>query len=133
MSATCEFYGECSLNGVVPVEFTDWEQIDYLERSLPFDFEHEEFIFTNRKGKSFCVEGINVDTALRLYDLGAAPDWLDNFIECFIERDGGKWRSSYDSCWTCDLIRIADDLHVEIDDVRSAMHTANIRYRKEVA
>lgn len=131
MSATCEFYADCSLNGVVPID--DWEQVTDLERSLPFDFHYSEFITSDFKGDDMCVEGITVDTALRLYDLGAAPDWLDNFIECFIERDGGKWRSSYDSCWTCDLVRISNELHVEIDDIRSAMHSANIRYRKEVA
>ena len=73
--------------------------------SLDLDWiEYMEHPYLGFDDKEYQADGISINSAYRLQDMGVQIDDIDFFLDCFVEREGGRWRSVVDRYWTSESL-----------------------------
>ena len=56
--------------------------------------------------KEYHADGISIDSAYSLQAIGVSIDAIDDFLDCFVQREGSRWRSVVDRYWTSDSLKL---------------------------
>ena len=107
MSAYKEFCHDCSMAGFVPCNNEVFRRLEDLEDQLDLDWiEYMEHPYLGFDGNEYQADGISIESAYRLQDMGVKIDDIDDFLELFTEREGSRWRSVVDRYWTSESLQL---------------------------
>ena len=107
MSATKAFYHDCASAGFIPCGNDVFKRLEDLEDQLDLDWiEYMEHPYLGFDDKEYQADGISIDSAYRLQDMGVQIDDIDFFLDCFVEREGSRWRSVVDRYWTGESLKL---------------------------
>ena len=107
MGAFKNFCQDCAMAGFVPCNNEVFRRLDELEDQLDLDWiEYMEHPYLGFDGKEYHADGISIDSAYRLQDMGVKIDDIDVFLELFVVRDGDRWRSITDAYWTSEYLQL---------------------------
>ena len=107
MGAYKEFCFNCASAGFIPCSNEVFNRLEDLQDQLGLDWiEYMEHPYLGFDGNQFHADGISIDSGYRLQDIGVKIDDIDDFLELFTERDGGRWRSVTDRYWTSESLQL---------------------------
>lgn len=84
MGAVKNFYIDCACRNQCPISHDTIEHLETLETSMAIEWiEHVEIEFVGYDGQTHYTDGISLESAIRLVDIGEATDEIRHFVEDF--------------------------------------------------
>jgi len=82
MGAYKRFLHECAEEGFIPLDNESFRRLEELEDQLDLDWvEYMEHPYLGFDGNEYQADGISINSAIRLQNIGVKIDAIDDFID----------------------------------------------------
>ncbi len=105
MSASKDFYHDCAMAGFIPLDNDSFRRLEELEDQLDLAWvAYMEHPYLGFDDKEYQADGISIESGYSLQGIGVSIDAIDDFLDCFVDREGSRWRAVVDRYWTSERL-----------------------------